>query len=195
MAAREYPVRWSVEEYFGLVHRGVLHPDDRVELLEGLIVAMSPQNPRHAAAISLAERALRNALGERAFIRTQLPLVLGAHSAPEPDLAVVPGDPNDYAETHPRTALLVVEIADSSLIQDRLTKAAIYARAAIPEYWLVNLVDERVEVFREPLPRKGRYRSVRVASRGERIAITAFPGTAIAAADLLPRPRRADGHS
>jgi len=188
--ARTYPLRWTVSEYFGLVHRGVLRPNDRVELLEGLIVAMSPQNPRHATAISLANRVLQARVGDRAVVRIQLPLVLGAHSAPEPDVAVVPGRVLDYAEMHPTTALLVVEIADSSLVQDRLTKAAMYARGGIPEYWIVNLVDDRIELFRKPVPSKSRYARVSAASRGERIELVAFAVTTVAVDDLLPPPAK-----
>ena len=183
---RQYPLRWSLKEYFGLVHRGVLRPDDRVELLEGLIVAMSPQNPRHATGIRLAHLVLQRLLGERATVQVQLPLILGAHSAPEPDVAVVPGCALDYTETHPTTALLIVEIADCSLVQDRLTKAAIYARAGIPEYWIVNLVVDRIEIFRKPVRKRGRYARTAAACRGDRIELVAFPDMSVAVDDLLP---------
>jgi Uma2 family endonuclease len=183
---REYPLRWSVEEYFGLVHRGVLQPDDRVELLDGLIVAMSPQNPPHAAATSRVSRTLQLALGERAMVRVQMPIVL-RRSVPEPDVAVVANEPRDYADAHPRTALLVVEVADSSLPQDRLTKASLYARAEIGEYWVVNLVADRVEIYRDPT--RGTYSNVSAARPGERIELRAFSDTTIAVDDLLP-PRR-----
>lgn len=184
-APREYPLRWTVEEYFGLVHRGDLRPDDRVELLDGLIVAMSPQNPLHAAAITRLTRVLQRVVGERAAVRVQLPMVLG-RSAPEPDLALVPIDAGEDPEAHPRSAFLVVEVADSSLLQDRLTKAAIYARAGLPEYWLVNLFDDRIEMFRKPVRKWGRYRSTSSASRGERIQVMAFPDVSLAVEELLP---------
>jgi len=123
--------RYTRERYFALVEEGLLRADDRVELLEGMIVATSPQNPRHASATTRVYDALREALGRRAVIRVQLPLIAGAYSVPEPDVAVVPGRPADYDDAHPTTALLVVEVADSSLVEDRLTKAAIYAAADI----------------------------------------------------------------
>jgi Uma2 family endonuclease len=187
---RPYSLRWSVNEYFGFVHQGGIHPDERVELLDGLVVAMSPQDPRHAAAIMFAGRALERLLRDRATLRNQLPLILGDRSVPEPDLAIVPGGALDYVEAHPTTALLVVEVSDSSLPQDRLTKAAIYARGGVPEYWIVNLVDDRVDVFREPLPRRGRYRRICEANRGERLEVVAFPGESVAVDDLVPPRRR-----
>ena len=180
------PTRMSVERYLGLVASGALGPDDRVELLEGVIVAMAPQNPAHAAGVARADEVLRAAIGRRAHVRPQLSLVL-RRSVPEPDLAVVAGRPDDYQSAHPTTALLVIEVADSSLKQDRLSKAAIYAAAGIPEYWIVNLRDEVVEVMRDPDPAQARYRAVRSAARGERLELIALPGAALDAAALLPR--------
>jgi Uma2 family endonuclease len=182
------PTRISVERYLGLVEAGVLGEDDRVELLEGVIVAMAPQNPPHAAGVARADHALRKAIGERAHVRPQLSLVL-RRSVPEPDLAVVPGAVDDYERAHPTTALLVVEVADTSLKQDRLSKAAIYAAAGIPEYWIVNLRDEVVEVMRDPDPALARYREVRNAARGARLELVALPGAALDASALLPPAR------
>src|SRR5437016_3089145 len=116
--------RVTAERYFALVDEGVLRPDDRVELLEGVIVSMAPQNPRHAAGTSRADYAVRAAIGNRATVRVQLPLVLSLYSVPEPDVAVVPGHRNDYDTAHPTTALLVIEVADASPVPDRPTKAA-----------------------------------------------------------------------
>src|SRR5207249_5011895 len=112
---------------FGLVNEGALQPDDRVELLEGVVVSMAPQSPEHASATSRIDRTLREAVGRRAVIRVQCPLLAGRYSIPEPDIAVVPGKEADYDHEHPREALLAVEVADSSLAQDRLTKSRIYA--------------------------------------------------------------------
>jgi Uma2 family endonuclease len=176
----------TVERYFGLVEAGVLSEDDRVELLEGVVVAMTPQNPPHASGVTRAYEALHLAIGRRAHVRSQLSLILGRHSVPEPDLAVVPGSAADYDAAHPTTSWLVIEVADSSLQQDRLTKAAIYAAAGIPEYWIVNLRDSVVEVMRDPDPAQARYRDVRTITRGERIELVALPGASVAAGDLLP---------
>ena len=180
------PERWTSEEYFALVAAGQLGPDDRVELLEGVVVSMSPHTPRHAGCIQALTHALIRVVGERGSVRVQLSLLAGSYSVPEPDLAVVPGSPADYSTRHPDAALLVVEVADSSLVQDRLTKGAMYAAAGFPEYWLVNLVDDRIEVFRSPDRKARRYRETRIARRGETLEVQALPGAMIAVGEVLP---------
>ncbi len=182
--------RYSREEYFRLVEAGALSPDDRVELLEGVIVAMSPQTPRHASAVRRTQAALHLAVAGRAIVSVQLPLVAGASSVPEPDLAVLPGTHSDYDQAHPRTALLVVEVADSSIAQDRLTKAAIYARTGVLEYWIVNLRDDCVEVFRELDAVARRYGLRLTAARGEMMDLLAFGDVRIRVDDLLPARER-----
>jgi Uma2 family endonuclease len=179
------PSRWTTEQYLRLVDEGVLGPDDKVELLEGVIVAMAPSNVPHEGAVGLVSEALFRAVGDRATVRVQLSFVAGTHSLPEPDAAVVPGRARDYTRSRPRTALLIVEVSDSSLKQDRLTKAAIYAVAHVPEYWIVNLRDDCVEVRREPDAKQRRYRRVSLLRRGETIALAALPDVAIAVDDLL----------
>ena len=181
------PGRFTKERYFRLVTDGVLSPDDRVELLEGVVVAMAPQSPGHAVAGDLVADAIRRAVGERAAVRVQRPFIAGRRSVPEPDVAVVPGHVHDYAKSHPTSALLIVEVAEWSLPQDRLTKAAIYAGAGVPEYWIVNLRDDQVEVLGTP-DRRGRlYRDRRIARRRERLEIASLPGARIAVDELLPR--------
>ena len=180
--------RVTVERYFGLVTEGVLDADDRVELLDGVIVAMAPQKPGHAGTIHRVARALRRAVGERADVREDKSLVLAPFSVPEPDVAVVALDPHDYLRAHPTTALLVVEVSDSSLPQDRLTKARIYAGAGIPEYWIVDLVHGRIEVFRDPQPGARRYASKTVVATGARLELVALPGAVVSTDDLLPPP-------
>ncbi len=178
--------RWTAREYLRLVDRGVLGPDDRVELLRGVIVTTAPEGPRHAAIVNKIADALRGAIGTfRAAVRVQNPLRAGTSSVPEPDVAVVPGSHDDYFDAHPNEALLVVEVADGSLPQDRLTKAAIYADAGIPEYWIVNLRRGVVEVHRRPRLRAG-YATTRIARRGERIRLVAVPRATVAVAGLLP---------
>ena len=183
------PMRMTVQRYFGLVETGVLAEDDRVELLEGVVVAMTPSNPRHAAVVSLAGEVLREAVGRRAAVRVQCTLSLAPYSAPEPDVAVVAGSHREYLSAHPTTALLVVEVSDASLQQDRITKAAIYAAAGIPEFWIVNLRDGVVEVRRSPDCERALYREVLTLRGGERIALVELPGATVDVADLLPDPR------
>jgi Uma2 family endonuclease len=180
------PWRYTVEEYFALIDQGVLSPDDRVELLEGVIVAMPPSNPPHASVVARVTRALSRTAGDRAAVRCQLPLVLGRHGVPDPDVAVVEPREDDYFTTHPRTALLVVEVADSSLKQDRLTKGPLYAAAGIPEYWIVNVPDDCIEVHRHPDRTAATYTAMSVARRGERLELLALPGASVAVEHLLP---------
>ena len=188
--ARDPVGLFTVEQYFRLVEDGVLGPDDRVELLEGVVVAMAPHDTPHASGISRVTRALMTGIGDRAVVRVQVSFIAGLYSVPEPDAAVVPGRIEDYDDAHPRTALLVVEVADSSLKQDRLTKAMIYAAAGVPEYWIVNIPGQQVEVHRDPDPAARRYRTVTMVRRGGRIELVSFPDTSVAADDLLPVIRR-----
>ena len=178
--------RYTVERYLALFDEGVLDRDDRVELLEGVVVAMGGSNPRHAAAVSMAMRALIEAVGRRAAVRVQSSFRASRYSMPEPDVAVVPGHEPDYDKAHPRTALLLVEVAEWSLPQDRITKRAIYAAAGVPEYWIVNLRDGWVEVLRAPDRRARRYTETSIAHRGERIALAALPEASVAVDELLP---------
>ena len=182
--------RCTSEEFFELVARGVLAPDDRVELLEGVIVAMAPQNPRPATSVHMIHEAVSRAVGTRALVRQQFPLIAGLLSVPEPDVAVVPGGISDYLDRHPTVAVLVVEVADSSIAQDRLTKSAIYAAAGVPEYWVVDLRGDRMEVHRSPIPAERRYAETSLALRGDRLDLVALPGASVAVDDLLPPRER-----
>jgi Uma2 family endonuclease len=178
--------RITRERYWQLVADGTIGPDDRVELLEGVIVAMSPQNPPHAFALGRLNRLLGAVLGAEASVRVQLPLEVGAHSTPEPDLAIVAGREEDYLTGHPTTGLLVIEVADSTLSQDRLTKGSLYAAGGIPEYWIVNLRDACIEVYRSPVASERRYAERLIARAGDLLEPLGLPGVAIAVADVLP---------
>lgn len=188
------PAALTVERFLGLAEKGVLEADDRVELLSGVVVSMAPIDPAHAASVNRTEYALRRVIGDRAIVRTQSPLRAGDHSLPQPDVAVVPGRPEDYDREHPRSALLVVEVSGSTLSQDRITKAAIYAEAGIPEYWIVNLRDDRVEVHRDPIRQANRqaahYRSTTHHARGATLTPTALAGATVSVEDLLPDGQR-----
>lgn len=123
--------------------------------------------------------------GSRALVLVQLPLDLGETSVPAPDVAVIAGRPEDYMTAHPTTALLVIEVAESSLIQDRLTKAPLYAAAGIPEYWVVNLRDRCVEVYRRPIPAERRYDESRIARLGDALDAVALPAAGITVAEIF----------
>jgi Uma2 family endonuclease len=173
---------WTRNDYYRMAEAG-LFVDQRVELVEGEILTMSPMNPAHAASLQLVTRALEAALGKDRCVRVQLPLHVDDQSEPEPDLAVVPGTPRDYRQ-HPTTALLVVEISDTTLIFDRERKRELYARAGVPEYWIVNLLKRRVEVHRVPVG--GDYTQTSTCDSANTLTSLAAPHAPIRVADLLP---------
>jgi len=184
---------WTREKYERATELGLLGPDDRVELIEGEIVQKMPQNSPHSTALSLTLEALRPAFPIGFVVRPQLPLNIGSLSQPEPDLAVVVGSARDYANAQPNAenAVLVVEISDSTLLPDQTTKAALYARAGVAEYWIVNLPERRLEVHRQPASIEEAllghgYQQIIGLSETEEIAPLAAQASAIAVADLLP---------
>lgn len=181
----EPSLRRSPSEYFALVEAGVISPDDRVELLEGVIVAMSPQRPQHAATVWKITGLLETHVGERALVRSQMPLVLAGRSVPEPDVAVVPFRADAYATEHPDHAYLIVEVSDSTLPQDRLTKSRIYAAAGVEHYWVVNLRTSQVEWNSSPEPETSVYRERGVAGGEEALPPTEL-GFRLRAGDLFP---------
>jgi Uma2 family endonuclease len=177
--------RMTIDEYLGLVDQGLLEPDDRVELLDGVVVAMAPPNPPHCGNTDRVVRALRRAVGSMAHVREEKPLALGRYSLPEPDASIVAIDPFDYTRFHPTTAFLVVEVADSSLPQDRLSKARIYAGAGIPEYWIVNLRHGHIEILRDPDASHRLYREKTIVGRGTHLTLVALPDATVFSDDLL----------
>ena len=182
--------RWTRVEYDKLIENGFLGPGDKIELLGGQLCVSEPQNNPHARAISLGLEAIQRALAPGWHVRVQLPIALDDESDPEPDLAVVSGGPRDYAD-HPARPALVVEVADSSLALDREHKGSLYARARLPEYWIVNLVDRVLEVYRESgsdagAPYGWAYRVVLTLGPDEHVTPLAAPSARILVADLLP---------
>ncbi|MEO6810157.1 MAG: Uma2 family endonuclease [Isosphaeraceae bacterium] len=144
--------RFTVDEYHRMIQTGILGPNDRVELLEGWIVPKMPRKPPHDAIVSLIlNRVLAPRLPDGWFARGQSAITT-ADSEPKPDLAVVRGAERDYLTRHPEPAdmALVIEVSDTTLASDRSLKVRLYASAAIPVYWIVNLVDLRIEVFTNP---------------------------------------------
>ena len=183
--------RWTRAEYDHLVNIGFFTPNDKIELLEGELVRKMTVNPPHASGISLMQDALLPLFSVGHIIRIQLPLALGTRSEPEPDLAVVTGRTRDYLAAHPTTAVLVIEVSDSTLRVDRTTKASIYARAGIAEYVMLNLVDRTLDVHRSPGPMRGRplgygYNEKTVLASGAVWKPLAAPEAEIAVADVLP---------
>ena len=169
-------------EYDRLVELGVFTKDDKIELLRGALVEMSPQGSPHADCAAQLARLLIRRLDDRAHVRAHSPFAATDDSEPEPDVAVYP--PRRYAAGHPETAFLVIEVADSSLRKDRGLKSEIYAENGVPEYWIVDLVHGTVEVRTEPSD--GQYARLRTYRRAERIALAAFPDLELATDDFLP---------
>ncbi|MBI2895167.1 MAG: Uma2 family endonuclease [Deltaproteobacteria bacterium] len=169
-------------EFDRLVALGFFDEDERIELLRGTLVVMTPPGPTHADVVDELVGRIVLALGGRARVRVQNPLALSDDSEPEPDIAVVA--PGHYREEHPRQALLVIEVADSSLNKDRTIKASIYAEAGIPEYWVVDIAARAVEVLSAPA--SGVYQRVARRARGEVLVSLQFPEVEIAVSDLFP---------
>ena len=177
--------------YDRLIEAGIFGPEDRVELLDGLLVAHEPQGGRHATVVGLVRVALEKAFGSGYHVREEKPIALDERSEPEPDVAVVPGRRRDYLTAHPSRPVLVVEVAETSLALDRVRKGGLYARAGIPDYWVVNLISDVLEVYRQPGPgASGRevckYGSVRLLRRNAVVTPLAAPGARIRVRALLP---------
>jgi Uma2 family endonuclease len=176
--------RFTRDEY----HRmgtAQLFVGERVELLDGAVITMSPQSSAHAGTVQLVLQALQRALGALYSIRCQAPMVLGDDDEPEPDVAVCRPDEHAYRRAHPsaRDVVLVVEVSDSSLAYDRVRKAARYAAAAIPNYWIVNLNERCVEVLGEPDPANARFRRREVVRDDAELKLPT--GACLAAAEFL----------
>jgi Uma2 family endonuclease len=182
-------LRWTADQYYRLGDLGFFR-NRRVELIHGDIIAMSPVKPPHSMGLDLLGDALRAAFGPGCRVRIQQPIDIDRRTQPEPDAAVVFGRARDFVD-HPRNALLVVEVSDTSLSYDRKVKAHLYAQAGITDYWIVNLVNRQLEIHRQPGPdpaRKGRfaYADVTIVPATETASPLAAPGAVIAVADLLP---------
>jgi Uma2 family endonuclease len=183
--------RWTRLEYERLIDLGAFDPEDRLELLGGQLVVREPQGRPHATGIRLAAQALRTAFGPLWSIEAQLPVSLDDESEPEPDVTVVAGGPRDYLASHPSRPALVVEVALTSLALDRGEKASLYARAGVEDYWIVNLVDNTLEVYRDPeadpdSPYGWRYGSALTLRASDRVRPLSVPNAEILVADLLP---------
>ena len=182
--------RWTRLEYERLIDLGAFRPEERLELLGGQLVVREPQGRPHATGIRLVAATLRAAFGPGWTIEAQLPVALDDESEPEPDIAVLPGAPRDYLASHPTAPTLVVEVALVSLALDRGEKASLYARAGVADYWIVNLVDNVLEVYRapvaDPLAAHGwRYASTATLRQGDTVTPLALPDSVIPVSDLL----------
>lgn len=180
--------RWqfTVDDFERMIAAGILGEDDRVELVAGEVVAMAAIGGRHAESVFLISDSLVEKAGRRAHVWVQSPLSLPPYARPEPDLLLLRAPRARYRGRLPTAedVLLVVEVAESSLIRDRDEKIPMYGRAGLPEAWLVDLVNDLIRLYREPTG--DGYRIIQTARRGETIAPLAFPDWRLLVDDLLP---------
>jgi Uma2 family endonuclease len=188
MAMVPVPRSFSRGDFRHMVEAG-LFAGERVELLDGVVVTMSPQNTPHATTVNRLNYQLMKLCGPGIYIRVQSSIALDEYSQPDPDLVLCVPDPLDYAEEHPRPEqiFLLIEVADASLRQDRQHKARLYARSGIPQYWLVDLTHRRVEVMTRPNKVAERYERIRTVRSGQTLPL--LQGPRVAVANILP-PRR-----
>ena len=182
--------RWTRAEFLQMIELGWFQ-EKRVELIGGEVIEMAAQFDFHLAAVTLMGDALRTAFGSGYRVRAQGSLDLSPHGIPDPDLAVTLGSPQGATKTIATSALLVVEVSDSSLSYDRYGKSSLYAAGGIVDYWIVNLVQRQLEVYRDPLadgtqPFGFRYNSRTILDPTDSVAPLAAPSASITVADLLP---------
>ncbi len=181
---------WTRDEYYRLADLKFFQ-GRRVELIEGQVIDRAAMKSPHAIAIDLIDAALKPVFREGYYIRQQKPFIISDISEPAPDIAVVPGSIRDYAEAHPTTAVLLIEVADISLRYDRKVKGSLYAKAGIAEYWIVNLGNRQLEIYRDPEIDAAAeygfsYRTQYEYSSEQGVSSVAGMEAAIAIADLLP---------
>jgi len=183
--------RWTRVEYEKLIDLGIFQPGEPIELIGGELVVAEPQGAAHYTAICKTAKALEAAFGGGWVVRTQGPIGLDEESEPEPDVAVVPGGLEDYRSGHPSRPGLTVEVAEATLGSDRERKGSLYARAGLEDYWVLNLKDSVLEVYREPAPDPSapfdwRYARREVFDSAAHVSPLAAPGASILVRALLP---------
>jgi Uma2 family endonuclease len=184
------PYRWTREEFLQMIDLGWFH-DKRVELIDGQVIEMASQFDLHLASVTATADALRLAFGSGYWVRVQGSLDLSPHGIPDPDLAVTPGSYRGAGKTIATSALLVVEVSESTLPYDRGGKANLYAAGGIADYWIVNLVQRQLEVYRDPVADSTqlfgfRYNSRTILDPPDKVSPLAAPHASITVLDLLP---------
>lgn len=181
------PSKWliTVQTYHRIIEAGILGPQDRVELIEGEIIKMASIGRRHAVTVKKINRIFSRILGERAVVGIQDPLEMENHSEPEPDFILLRNPMDIYEERKPIPAdvLLILEVSDSSLVFDRKEKGHLYAKANIQEYWIANLEEDIIEVYREPDGQH--FKLCMIKKNGETVSPLAFPDVQIPVSDII----------
>lgn len=177
---------WTVNEYHQMIETGILSPDERIELIEGQIVELSPQRPPHATTTGCVSEYLKELLGSRVAIRIQVPVTLQPKSEPEPDIALVLPPQRRYRDRHPNESdiFLIIEVADTTLTSERQTKALTYAKASIADYWIIDVKNSRLFVLRNP--GQEAYLQENVLEHDEFVTPLAFPDVSVSVKELLP---------
>lgn len=178
--------RFTVDEYIRMGELGILTAHERTELIDGDIITMIAKGTAHTAATSRTQELLQESLGRRVFVRVQDPIRLSEYSEPEPDIVVAMRDPLAYSTHHPvpEEVLLAIEVADSSLKYDLETKAPLYAAAEIREYWVLDVLDRQLYVFRQPV--EGKYQVQMILAAALSVTPLAFAELTLSIADMLP---------
>ena len=177
--------RFTVDDYYRMAEAGILNERDRVELIEGEIVEMSPIGVRHAMSVNRANMILARAVGDRAVVSVQNAFRINRYNEPQPDVILVRPREDFYGHGHPRPedVILLIEVSDTTLRFDQKVKLPIYARSGVPEVWIVDLNNDVIRVYRQP---KGNiYSVVETKARTESVSAIAFPEVAIKVEDLL----------
>lgn len=173
-------------EYYQMMESGIIREGERVELILGQIFTMAAKGTRHTVATSRLLKSLLMLIGEQAIVRCQDPISLPNHSETEPDIAIVRLRSDDYVDSHPAPAdiILVIEVADSSIKFDRDTKAPLYAAAGISEYWIVNLIDNHLEVYSQP--EGSIYARIEIITPPKSISLPQFSDIVLHTSDFFP---------
>ena len=185
MTIRETQRLFTIEEYHRMAEAGILHEDDRVELIEGKIIQMAAIGSRHAACVKRLVKLLVREIGDSGVVGAQDPIILPDSSEPEPDVTVLRPRDDFYAAGHPipEDVLLLIEVSDTSLEYDREIKLPLYARAGIPEVWIVNLAGSDILTYSRP--ESGSYEEVNLARHGDRISSQVLPALLVSVGDIL----------
>ncbi len=185
MTIRQTQRLFTVEEYHRMAEAGILHEDDRVELIAGKIIQMAAIGSRHAACVKRLIKLLVREVGDSGVVGAQDPIILPDSSEPEPDVTVLRPRDDFYAAGHPvpEDVLLLIEVSDTSLEYDREVKLPLYARADIPEVWIVDLVNEKIHTYSQPAARS--YANVSSTVRGDQVIPWMLPGLVVSVEDTL----------